>query len=159
MRRIGSQCCFGPPIRILSTVSKRRLAIFTQGVWPVLVPPFVLTIRTGKQIPEEKLFEYSNGRFLVNEEYELAKRYSSFNVDALCHKVSSLPTVNSPIVKINKKEGGYNKALLMTADNGRTILAKIPCRNIVPPRYSTASEVAVLELGRPAPQGGSSTTN
>jgi hypothetical protein len=111
-------------------------------------PVFPFTAPAGEQISEERLFQYSNGRFLVNEEYELAKRYSPFNVDALCHRVSSLPTVQSPIVKINKKEGGYNKALLMTAQNGRTVLAKIPCRNIVPRQYGTASEVAVLELGR-----------
>lgn len=105
-------------------------------------------IGVGERVSEEELFRYSNGRFLVNEGYELAKRYSPFNVGALCDRVSSLPSVNSPIVKITKKEGGYNKALLMKAGNGRTVLAKIPCRNIVPRQYATASEVAVLKLGK-----------
>lgn len=83
----------------------------------------------------------------MNEEYELAKRHATFDIDALCQMVSALPAVGAPIVKINKKEGGYNKALLMTAENGRTVIAKIPCPNIVPREYGTASEVAVLQFG------------
>ena len=89
----------------------------------------------------------------MNEEYELAKRYASFDVKALCERVSSLPDVNSPIVKITKKEGGYNKAMLIKAENGTTVIAKIPSRNIVPPRYSTASEVAVMKLGKSPNRG------
>lgn len=102
---------------------------------------------SGNACSPEKVFRYSNGRFLVNEEYELAKRYARFDIDALCKVVSSLPSVGSPIVKINKKEGGYNKALLMKAENGITVIGKVPCLNIVPPLYATASEVAVLKFG------------
>ncbi|EAW06824.1 phosphotransferase family protein [Aspergillus clavatus NRRL 1] len=100
----------------------------------------------GKPATEEDLFRYNNGRFLVNEGYELAKRYSPFNVDELCRVVSSLPRMAAPIARIEKKEGGYNKALLMTAENGEMVLAKVPCRNIVPRGYGTASEVAVLKF-------------
>ena len=78
----------------------------------------------------------------------MAKRYSPFDIGALCNLVSWLPSVGSPIVEIEKKEGGFNKALLMKAESGRALLAKIPCRNIVPRQYGTASEVAVLKLGR-----------
>lgn len=117
-------------------------------VWLQQVGGLLIYELVGEQISKEQLFQYSNGRFLVNEKYELEKRYSPFNVDALCHRVSSLPSVESPITKINKKEGGYNKAMLITAENGRTILSKIPCRSIVPHQYGTASEVAVLKLGR-----------
>lgn len=96
-------------------------------------------------MPTDHLFRYTNGRFLVNEEYELTKRYSPFDVGALCQLVSSI--IKSPIVKIDKREGGYNKALLMTGENGHTVIAKIPCPNIVPHEYGTASEVAVLKFG------------
>ncbi|KAH1981873.1 hypothetical protein KXW88_005261 [Aspergillus fumigatus] len=101
----------------------------------------------GKPATEKDLFGYSKGRFLVNEGYERAKRYSPFDIRELCRMVSALPRVaGSPITRIEKKEGGYNKALLMTAENGTNILAKIPCRNIVPRWYGTASEVAVLDF-------------
>ncbi|CAL5873045.1 uncharacterized protein PFLUO_LOCUS7314 [Penicillium psychrofluorescens] len=106
-----------------------------------------LTIQAhGKDIPPQELFRYNHGRFLVNEDYEQAKRYSTFDIDALCQMVAALATVRSPIVKIDKREGGYNKALMMTAENGREVIAKIPCGNIVPREYGTASEVAVLQF-------------
>lgn len=84
----------------------------------------------------------------MNEEYELAKRYSPFDIGALCQLVSSI--IHSPIVKIDKREGGYNKALLMTGENGQAVIAKIPCPNIVPHEYGTASEVAALKFGMSA---------
>lgn len=100
---------------------------------------------TGKDVPPDDLFRYTNGRFLVNEEYELAKRYSPFDIGALCQLVSSI--INSPVATIDKREGGHNKALFMTGENGETVIAKIPCPNIVPHEYGTASEVAVLKFG------------
>lgn len=35
----------------------------------------------------------------------------------------------------------------MTAENGKQVIAKIPCPNMIPFEYATASEVAVLEFG------------
>ncbi|PIG79138.1 hypothetical protein AARAC_007728 [Aspergillus arachidicola] len=98
----------------------------------------------GDPIQYAELFEYTNGRFLVNERSEKAKRYAEFNVDALCSIVSSLPSVSSPISKIDKMEGGFNKVMLMTAENGKEVVAKMPFPRIVPMEYSTASEVAFL---------------
>lgn len=42
-------------------------------------------------------------------------------------------------------EGGFNKALLLRKDDGSEIIAKIPFSIAGPPKYTTASEVAVLE--------------
>ncbi|KAF4215038.1 hypothetical protein CNMCM8980_008787 [Aspergillus fumigatiaffinis] len=78
----------------------------------------------------------------------MSKRYAKFDLDALCSLVSSLPSVSSPISKIEKMEGGFNKALLITAENGKEVIAKIPCPKVVPSKYSTASEVATLEYVR-----------
>ncbi|KAJ5102422.1 hypothetical protein NUU61_004644 [Penicillium alfredii] len=124
--------CWPTPINNIRRLTQRRLTIQAHGA--------------GKEVGPEELFRYSYGRFLVNEEYELAKRYSTFDISALCQMVSSLPAVRSPIVKIDKREGGYNKALLMTAESGHTVITKLPCPNIVPREYGTASEVAVLKF-------------
>lgn len=78
----------------------------------------------------------------------MSKRYAKFDLDALCSLVSSLPSVSSPISKVEKMEGGFNKALLMTAENRKGVLAKMPCLAVVPSRYSTASEVATFEYGK-----------
>ncbi|TQB70518.1 hypothetical protein MPDQ_000391 [Monascus purpureus] len=100
------------PARTISkSTLKRTLAIYCQGSLGAML--------------------YSNGRFLVNEEYELAKRYARFDIDALCKVVSSLPSVGSPIIKIDKKEGGYNKALLMKAENGITVSERFHSEYIV----------------------------
>lgn len=52
---------------------------------------------------------------------------------------------NSPVSRIDKMEGGFHKALLMTLDSGAELIAKIPCPNAGARTYSTATEVAVLE--------------
>ncbi|KAJ9299928.1 hypothetical protein DTO271G3_2812 [Paecilomyces variotii] len=43
-------------------------------------------------------------------------------------------------------EGGFNKALLMSAENGKEVIAKIPLVRIVPSKYVTESEVATLDF-------------
>ncbi|KAK6832009.1 hypothetical protein RU639_002651 [Aspergillus parasiticus] len=45
-------------------------------------------------------------------------------------------------------EGAFNKVMLMTAENGKEIVAKMPFPRIVTMEYSTASEVAVLNYVR-----------
>ncbi|PGH19280.1 hypothetical protein AJ80_04033 [Polytolypa hystricis UAMH7299] len=128
-----------PMSRNISLTCRGRPFQISCKVIPLTVIP------TGEPIQNEQLFEYTNGRFLVNEKHEKSKRYAKFNLDALCTLVSSLPSISSPISKIDKMEGGFNKALLMTAENGKEVIAKIPCPSVVPSEYSTASEVAILE--------------
>lgn len=45
-------------------------------------------------------------------------------------------------------EGGFNKAMLLTLENGTEVVAKIPCANAGPAIYSTASEAVVLHYGK-----------
>ena len=45
-------------------------------------------------------------------------------------------------------EGGFNRVFLLTMDDGFEVVAKIPYRNTVPPRYLTASEVATMDFIR-----------
>jgi len=78
----------------------------------------------------------------------LSRRYVKFNVEELCELVTSLAGNNeSKVCKINKMEGGFNKALLVTLDTGIEVVAKIPCSNAGRAVYNTASEAAVLEYG------------
>ncbi|BCR90150.1 uncharacterized protein ACHE_60036A [Aspergillus chevalieri] len=124
----------------------RSLSLYAQGIRLSLTQKAMTLTEPGNKVTNEHIYRYNTGRFLVNEEYELAKRYSPFDIEALCRIVASLPSVSSPVSQVVKKEGGYNKALLMTAENGRMVIAKVPCRNIVPRQYGTASEVAVLRF-------------
>ena len=65
----------------------------------------------------------------------------------LCDVVASVTTNGSPVCKIDKMEGGFSKALLITTEDGVEVIAKIPCPNAGRAMYSTASEAAVLQYG------------
>ncbi|OJJ51377.1 hypothetical protein ASPZODRAFT_127446 [Penicilliopsis zonata CBS 506.65] len=103
----------------------------------------------GSPISREDLFRYTNGRFLTEEGAQFSKRYVRFNVDQLCDVVASVSgSKRSPVSKIEKLEGGFSKALLMTTEDGSEYIVKIPCPNAGRPMYCTASEVAVLDFIR-----------
>ncbi|PTU25261.1 hypothetical protein P175DRAFT_0528800 [Aspergillus ochraceoroseus IBT 24754] len=73
---------------------------------------------------EDDLFRYTSGRWLVDEKHQLPQRFVKFNVENLCYQASSL------------------------FDNGREVIAKIPCPNVGTPSLTTASEVATLNFLR-----------
>ncbi|KAL8868871.1 MAG: hypothetical protein Q9174_004698 [Haloplaca sp. 1 TL-2023] len=98
----------------------------------------------GKKISEAKLYEYTNGRFLHDEKRQLASRHLKFDLTNLCNEACRV-TNGSTVQNIEKMEGGFSKALLMTMSNGKEIIAKLPCPNAGRSMYSTASEAAVLE--------------
>jgi hypothetical protein len=83
----------------------------------------------GKSISREELFAYTNGRFLVNEAHACNRRFVRFDVDQLCSVAAAV---------------GVSKALLMRKEDGQEIIVKIPFPIAGPPKYTTASEVAIL---------------
>ena len=101
----------------------------------------------GRSITENDLFQYTNGRFLTDEKQQFLKRRVKFDVRKLCDVVTSLTKTGAPVCRIEKKEGGFSKALLMTTEDGMEVVAKIPFPNAGRARYSTASEAAVLQYG------------
>ncbi|KAJ0424710.1 kinase-like domain-containing protein [Aspergillus carlsbadensis] len=102
----------------------------------------------GKPISREGLFKYTSGRFLVNEDDQFARRYRPFNLDALCDVAATAGGNTSRIAAIEKFEGGFSKALLMTKEDGSELIAKIPFGIAGPACLTTASEVGTLEYIR-----------
>ena len=90
------------------------------------------------------MFKYTNGRFLANEKKALDRRYVTFDIDRLC-AIAASTGQHSPVCAIEKMEGGFSKALLLRKEDGSEIVAKIPFSIAGPPKYTTASEVAVLQ--------------
>lgn len=123
----------------------RPISIFCRGQSDFLHTLQQLTLRLDALITEEELFEYNNGRFLVDEQQQYSKRYVKFNVQKLCEKVSAITEHGAPVCKIDKMEGGFSKALLMTTEDGAEVVAKIPNPTAGRAKYSTASEAAVLQ--------------
>lgn len=107
----------------------------------------LLTWGKGQSISEDALFQYTNGRFLMDEKQQLLKRHVNFDVRKLSDVVSSLTKSGASVCKIEKMEGGFSKALLMTTEDGMEVVAKIPCPIAGRAKYSTASEAAVLQYG------------
>jgi hypothetical protein len=63
--------------------------------------------------------------------------------------IASISTTRTlPVSKIEKMEGGFSKALIVTTLDGSEYIVKIPCPNAGRPMYCTASEVAVLHFGK-----------
>ncbi|KAI4166572.1 MAG: hypothetical protein LQ343_007942 [Gyalolechia ehrenbergii] len=114
-----------------------------RGQAPSVTKPISISCR-GKPITEEELFAYTNGHFLVDEKHQLQRRYIKFNLQKLCDVVSSVAANGSPVCKVDKFEGGFSKALLMTTADGMEVVAKIPGPTAGRAMYSTASEAAVL---------------
>lgn len=100
---------------------------------------------TGERISREGLFRYTNGRFLVREKESCDQRCLKFDVDQLCDIAASAGSSKSPIRTIEKVEGGFSKALLMSKEDGTEVVAKLPFSIAGPPKHLTASEAAVLQ--------------
>ncbi|KAJ5123986.1 uncharacterized protein N7515_007811 [Penicillium bovifimosum] len=96
------------------------------------------------------LFEYTSGRFLFNEELRRAERRIQFDVDALaraaCHSVGRHVNDVASITKL--AEGGFNRVLQVTFDDGYAVLARLPYKTTVPKHHAVASEAATLALLR-----------
>ncbi|KAI4927821.1 hypothetical protein J4E85_006333 [Alternaria conjuncta] len=100
--------------------------------------------KAGSPIDREDLFKYTNGRFLANEKKAVDRRYVTFDLDQLCAVAATTGGRYSPVCAIDKMEGGFSKALLLRREDGSEVVAKIPFPIAGPPKYTTASEVAVL---------------
>ncbi|KAF9895001.1 hypothetical protein FE257_004625 [Aspergillus nanangensis] len=96
------------------------------------------------------LFEYTSGRFLFNEELCRAERRIPFDLDALaraaCNSTGRRLNGVASITKLS--EGGFNRVLQVTFNDGYAILARLPYKTTVPKHHAVASEAATLALLR-----------
>ncbi|EQL31887.1 hypothetical protein BDFG_05791 [Blastomyces dermatitidis ATCC 26199] len=92
----------------------------------------------------KSLFDYTAGRWLHLDSPQREARYLQFNFDRLCEKVLSLCPSATSIQSCQKLEGGFSRAFIITTDNGRCVVAKIPTSVAGPARFITNSEVATI---------------
>ncbi|OAT11687.1 hypothetical protein BDBG_17550 [Blastomyces gilchristii SLH14081] len=95
-----------------------------------------------------QLFEYTRGRFLLDEDKQLARRRVQFSLDGLASVAATSVGANRCVDIEKCPDGLYNKAYLLTMDNGKEVFAKIPNPNAGIPYYTTASEVATMDFAR-----------
>nr|POE56568.1 altered inheritance of mitochondria protein 9, mitochondrial [Quercus suber] len=106
---------------------------------------------------QESLYHYSSGRWLWHEDLQMACRQRNFNIAGLVQAAAPAAGSRSCVRLAKLSEGSFNKALLLTMDNGKVIVAKLPNPNAGYEHLTTASEVATMDyarnvLGIPVPQ-------
>ncbi|KAG9091795.1 Phosphotransferase enzyme [Ceratobasidium sp. UAMH 11750] len=133
----------------------------TDGIWYRIFVSFLAALfsififwiyqprrnRAANVAQYEEFFEYTSGRWLYNEQEQMAIRYVRFNVEAL-QQIATTAVGAAQCNKIVKThEGSYNKIFLLQFDNKAEVIAKIPTK-LIPPFYTTASEVATMDFAR-----------
>jgi hypothetical protein len=93
----------------------------------------------------EQFYNYTSGRWLWNEKYQLARRYVEFDLSGLL-QVSAQAIKARSCVKVEKlPEGNFSKVFLITMDDDRELIAILPNPNAGHPHLTTASEAATMD--------------
>lgn len=102
----------------------------------------------SQEIDEESLYRYTSGRWLWNEKEQFSRRYVRFNVLELT-RTAAQATGSKSCVQLQKlPEGNFNKVFLITMDDGKQVIAKLPNPNAGRAHLTTASEVATMNYVR-----------
>ena len=97
-------------------------------------------------VHNEDYFTYTRGRFVSAEQHEMSQRYVRFNVPELTRLAAEAVGSKSCVGIEKYPDGMFNKALLLTMDDGTQAVAKVPNPNAGRPHFTTASEVATMEF-------------
>lgn len=127
-----------PVLGLSLTCSSTRPGVFCESRWQ-------------QAIERLKCDEPTNSlRNRFNEELRRVERRIQFDVNALaraaCHSVGRHVNDVASITKL--AEGGFNRVLQVTFDDGYAILARLPYKSTVPKHHAVASEAATLALLR-----------
>ena len=94
----------------------------------------------------QDFFRYTAGRFLFDEIKQMTCRRVQFDMNELVHIATSSTASRSCMAVRKLPEGQYSKAFLLTMDDGKRVIAKVPNPNAGRPHYTTASEVATMDF-------------
>lgn len=85
---------------------------------------------------------------MQNEAFEMASRYVRFDVGELTRIATEAVGAKSCIRVEKLVDGMHNKALLLVMENGKEVVAKMPYPVAGKPHFTTASEVATMNIMR-----------
>ncbi|EGC46751.1 phosphotransferase enzyme family protein [Histoplasma capsulatum var. duboisii H88] len=95
-----------------------------------------------------EFFKFTRGRFIVDEAENLRKREIRFDLNKLTRVAANSVGAARCVAVKKHPDGMFNKAFLMSMDDGREVIAKVPNPNAGVPHYTTASEVATMDFAR-----------
>ncbi|KAH9864621.1 hypothetical protein J1614_010556 [Plenodomus biglobosus] len=102
-------------------------------------------------------FRFTRGRFIVDETENVRQREVRFDLNRLARAAAESVGAAQCISVKKYPDGMFNKAYLMTMEDGQEVVAKVPNPNAGIPHFTTASEVATMNFARevldtPAPR-------
>ncbi|CEL11472.1 Putative Phosphotransferase enzyme family protein [Aspergillus calidoustus] len=77
----------------------------------------------------DEFFKFTRGRFIVDEAENLQKREVRFDMNSLARVAADSVGAARCIAIKNYPDGMFNKAFLMSMDDGQEVIAKIPNPN------------------------------
>ncbi|KAF9568231.1 hypothetical protein CPC08DRAFT_757730 [Agrocybe pediades] len=100
--------------------------------------------------PDSELFNYTVGRFLINNAYNLQQRSRVFDIPGLFSIIAkAMDCKTDQIIDFKKiKDGSLNRLFLVTLDTNTQLVVRIPYPLLVPKSYTIASEVATMDFLR-----------
>ena len=96
----------------------------------------------------QDFFKFTRGRFMVNEEENLRARELRFDMNKLARVAADSIGAKQCMSITKYPDGMFNKAFLMSMEDGREVVAKVPNPNAGVPHFTTASEVATMDFVR-----------
>lgn len=96
----------------------------------------------------EHFFRHTSGRWIHDQERQLAMRYRRFDVDALKSRVLAATGADGVEDVQKLDEGRCNKVFRVKLQNSRDVIARIPTPLVGPAHIVTASEVATMDFLR-----------
>lgn len=97
---------------------------------------------------EESLYNYTSGRWLWREKDQVSRRYVKFNLAELVRIAIQVTGSNSCVQVQKLPEGNFSKVFLITMDDGKEVIAKLPNPKAGHQHFTTASEVATMDYVR-----------
>ncbi|KAG5971668.1 hypothetical protein E4U56_006648, partial [Claviceps arundinis] len=122
--------------RIVSSSESNKTSDLTsriESAWTTAIPPEI-------DAPDStELFNFTRGRFVRDEEHQLAQRRREFNVGELARRAACVVQADRCLSIKKLSDGMYNRALLLSMDNGKEVVAKIPNPNAGQPHFTVAT--------------------
>ena len=97
---------------------------------------------------KDDFFRFTRGRFVRNEAQEMSQRCVRFNMNELARLAAEAVGSHSCVNVEKYPDGMFNKAFLLTMQDGTQVVGKVPNPNAGRPHFTTASEVATMDFVR-----------
>ena len=141
-RRKSSSVSRAPASSVTSAKHQSYATLVKNQLRPELCGP------PSQDCDEESIYRYTSGRWLWNKKEQLSCRYVKFNITELA-RIAAEVTGSKSCIQVQKlPEGNFSKVFLITMDDGKEVIAKLPNPNAGRAHFTTASEVATIDYVR-----------